>query len=210
MQSVPRQADKPEVIVDDDDEEDGGVSVPSAVRTDDENSDISRHSDEEEEEEEEEEDEDSESEDSEDSDSDSDDSEPEGSETASLLYARPLSGYGSFKCPIEGCNKAYASLRALVDHISAHTEELICGIDGCQQKCATKIGLKLHQKIHSPMTEEFICGIDGCQKRYQTEAGLATHRRKSHNFKCPVDGCERSFATPEALEQHMINDHADN
>lgn len=89
-------------------------------------------------------------------------------------------GERKYKCPYEGCSKAYS------------------------QKCR----IEIHKRTHTGV-RPYKCDFLGCGKSFNEKGNLLTHKRK-HNgnkpFKCTVDYCQESFRSSLMLKNH-IKDH---
>jgi hypothetical protein len=79
----------------------------------------------------------------------------------------------AFFCPVEGCDKAYASYGGLYLHKRAYHPELI----GREKKSPGAAGRK-------PLTDDkepsYFCPVEGCNKAYGSYGGLYLHKRSHH------------------------------
>jgi len=79
----------------------------------------------------------------------------------------------AFFCPVEGCDKAYASYGGLYLHKRAYHPELI----GREKKSPGAAGRKLLTDDKEP---SYFCPVEGCNKAYGSYGGLYLHKRSHH------------------------------
>ncbi len=104
-----------------------------------------------------------------------------------------------YKCPNNGCEKAFFSGDRLRDHIKyVHSLEktIPCEWKGCSTMFKNISALNAHMKIHEIPVEErpYVCDVIGCSYRTLTKANLEKHKIKCTKvYKCCE--CDRVFQT---------------
>ena len=88
-------------------------------------------------------------------------------------------GEMSFKCPIESCDKAYSTLKALKKHKKLSHEvdvsSVTCNI--CQKKLSTKFKLKAHMLVHTS-AKPFSCVH--CNETFKEKRNVIKHIKLKH------------------------------
>jgi len=110
-----------------------------------------------------------------------------------------------FKCPKEGCGKAFVMKYVLKKHILRHEglEKYPCQV--CDKVFVKKIYLKNHMDRHMN-NRRFPC--DECGKKFYNKETLATHIR-THTGEKPFqcDECDRAFNRSWYLNKHKRTAH---
>ena len=79
----------------------------------------------------------------------------------------------AFFCPVEGCDKAYASYGGLYLHKRAYHPELI----GREKKSP---GQAVRKPLADDKEPSYFCPVEGCNKAYGSYGGLYLHKRSHH------------------------------
>ena len=114
-----------------------------------------------------------------------------------------------FKCPFDGCTKAYNNVHSLTQHKRfAHTDTRFkCDWPGCDYSAPRRSQIKVHQiSVHSDQYD-FECGE--CGKKFKLKLQLNAHM-KTHSgekpekrFECSWPGCPYKCARRSHLDVHM-------
>lgn len=129
-------------------------------------------------------------------------------------HIRGHTGERPFKCPYEGCDKAYPDKKYLNSHIhSAHlkTPKFVC--QKCGKGFATGQRLERHGLVHEG-EERYRCrDYPPCNASFRKHKTLQRHVLKEHEgkkpFVCEAQDCNDAYATLNALKAHTQREHGE-
>lgn len=130
-----------------------------------------------------------------------------------------------YKCPVNGCEKAFRVKHHLDNHSRVHSKDspFNCTFEGCSAKFRQKHALTIHLRKHrgefklcstcnSPFVTQFqlnkhIEKCDGTFKPLVTRSTPGVKKAVDEVFKCSISDCVESFRAKITLEKHLIRAH---
>ncbi|KAK4937939.1 hypothetical protein LTR10_021504 [Elasticomyces elasticus] len=119
----------------------------------------------------------------------------------------------NFKCPYEGCDKAFNRQARLTEHIRSHTQErpFICPHPPCTKAFLRDSHLKHHVKVAHADIRDYKCTWEGCDASFATGTRLRRHveaHKAKEKFTCRgYPGCSQVFRKQETLDRHILSAH---
>ena len=107
----------------------------------------------------------------------------------------------NYRCPVEGCGKAFHKKHQLRAHGFEHSGVLPfqCDVEGCNKQFTQTSHLQRHKKIHTL----YECDEEGCSKKFEKWSLLRKHKAIAHATKHACKICRKSFPRPILLSKHM-------
>jgi general transcription factor IIIA len=116
-----------------------------------------------------------------------------------------------YKCPHEGCQKAYSLRMYLSSHLTK-VHNAVHNIPSDVSTEATQNAPKheiTYEDKAKTTTQNIVwtCEYEGCQKVFRTKNNLRRHAKihdqAQKKFKCTFENCEAEFCRREHLSNHM-------
>jgi len=120
----------------------------------------------------------------------------------------------NFKCPNEGCDKAFLTKSKLYFHVKANhssndKSHLVC--PECSYQARALSVLKKHMLKHAPASgrPSVTCDVEGCGKVFRHQITLTRHKKLDHVrdpssfFKCTL--CPKVFKETSSLTHHQAH-----
>lgn len=132
------------------------------------------------------------------------------SSTKSARYPSELKVY---RCPFEGCTKAFNRPARLQEHLRSHNNERLfkCTHDGCGKSFLRPSHLNHHLKSAHSSVRDYVCDREGCGKSFVTGTRLRRHLAAHDGrdkYRCKeYPPCNETFRKHSTLQQHIMKEH---